>query len=51
MNSKMTTQLSTTEPKQTKQTPRTGTESQHGGHMEGYSMEGEGGEWEKRYRE
>ena len=41
-NSKMTTnsQLLTTEPKakQTKQTTRTGTESQNGDHMEGYQQ-------------
>ena len=56
MYSKMTTnsQLSTTEPKkqkQTKQTTRTGTESQkqrlHGGLHWGRG----GGEWGKRYRD
>ena len=47
-NSKMTTnsQLSTTEPKKmktkTKQTTRTGAESQNGDHMEGYQWGGGG---------
>ena len=54
-NSKMTTnsQLLTTEPKakQTKQTTRTGTESQNGDHMEGYQWGGEGVNGEKKYRE
>ena len=55
MNSKMTTnsQLSTTEAKkqkqkQTKQTTRTGTESQK---WRVISRNGEEGEWGKRYRE
>ena len=50
MNSKMTTdsQLSTTEAenqtqKETKQTTRTGTESENGDHMEGYPQGGGGG--------
>ena len=48
MNSKMTTnsRLSTTEPKKmktkTKQTTRTGAESQNGDHMEGYQWGGGG---------
>ena len=56
MNSKMTTnsQLSTTEPKkQTKQTTRTGTESQKC-KSEGAVLPvgwGEWGKWGKRYRE
>ena len=53
MNSKMTTnlQLSTTElkkQKHTKQTTRTGTESQKWRVISGKK---EGGEWGKRYRE
>ena len=58
MNNKMTTnsQLSTTEPikqKQTKQTTRTGKESQNGDHMDGYQRgEGLGGSrMGERYRE
>ena len=49
MNRKMTTnsQLSTTElkKKKTKQTTRTGTESENGDHMDGYRWEGGGEEW------
>ena len=58
MNSKMTTnsQLSTTEPKtktkkQTKQTTRTGTESQKWRSYRGLTMGSGGGERGKRYRE
>ena len=51
-NSKMTTnsQLLTTEPKakQTKQTTRTGTESQNGDHMEGYQQLGGRGRLEEK---
>ena len=47
MNSKMATnsQLSTTESsKQTKQTTRTGQNHRYRDHLEGYQLEGEGGE-------
>ena len=54
MNSKMTTN---SQPKRkekmtkTKQTTRTGTESEKGHHMEGFQWGGGREEWEGRYRE
>ena len=54
MNTEIATnsQLSTTESKkQTKQTSRTGTESDNVDHMEDYQLGGGRGEWRERYKD
>ena len=56
MNSKMTTnsvinKRTLKKTQKTKQTTRTGIESQIWRYVEGISWEGEGGEWGKRWRD